>query len=100
MDKPIGGAYPVKERVWDWSFKKRSTWRWHKHDFVGAENRDWEPENPPKMPTNNPWVDLLSKQPNAPETKQKCWPCVWKYDKKYRSGAKYVYGKPFVDKAG
>ena len=50
---------PVKERIYDREFRQRSTWRWHKFDFVGDKNRDWEPETPPKMPTNNPFVDCL-----------------------------------------
>ena len=99
-DPEIGAAYPVKERVWDWPFKKRHLLRWHKYDLVGQEKRDWEPEDPPRMPTNNPWVDLLVKQPTAPETYQKCSPSVWKYDSKYRFGAKYVHGRPLVVKAG
>ena len=89
---------PVKERVWDRNFRQRSTWRWNKFDFVGEENKNWEPEDPPKMPTNNPWVDRLEKQPDAPETQQKCWACSWKHDKRFSKGIKYEYGRPILHK--
>ena len=92
--------FPKKKRDWSLDFKFRSTKYWNKRDLPKAKQPKWVPETPPRVPTDNPWVDCLYPQPNAPESTQTCHPSVWKYDKRYKAGARYSFGRPFVDKDG
>ena len=102
MESP--SSFPPKQRVWDKAFRTKSAWYWNKHDFLPhkPEHRLWEPESPPKMPTNNPWVDLLTRNPDAPEVTQTCYPSKWVYGRTVNpsrpGNAKYQHGKPFVEK--
>ena len=93
-------TFPKKKRLWSSEFKFRANRYWKKSSLPGTYKRDWVPETPPKQPTDNPWVDNLQKQPNAPESTQTCHPSKWKYGSQYRNGAYYSHGRPFVDKDG
>lgn len=92
--------FPKKVRKYDADFQHRSKKSWYKSELTGKLKTNWAPETPPKLPTDNPWVDSLDKQPNAPESHQTCHPSKWKYGKQYRAGAHYSFGRPFVDKDG
>ena len=92
--------FPKKVRAWTSEFTRRAKKQWYKGELTGKLQSEWEPESPPKVPTDNPWVDCLIKQPNAPESHQTCHPSKWKYGAKYRAGARYSFGVPFVDKDG
>ena len=92
--------FPNKQRLWSSEFKFRANRTWKKSSLPGQYGRDWVPETPPKQPTDNPWVDCLQKQPDAPESTQTCRPSMWKYGSQYRHGAYYSHGRPFVDKDG
>ena len=92
--------YPKKVRAYSPDFVRRSKKRWYKDELSGDLKFEWEPETPPRAPTDNPWVDCLYKQPNAPESFQTCHPSKWKYGDQYRTGARYSFGRPFVDKDG
>ena len=92
--------YPPKVRKWTSEFKFRAHRYWRKDELPEPYKTQWVPETPPKEPTNNPWVDILQKQSDAPESTQTCRPSKWRYDKQYRNGAKYQHGSPLVDKDG
>ena len=92
--------YPKKARAWTSEFKFRAHKRWKKSELPGSYKTNWVPETPPKFPTDNPWVDCLQKQPDAPESTQTCHPSKWVYDSRFRGGAHYSHGRPFVDKDG
>ena len=92
--------FPKKKRKWSTDFKFRAQRCWRKDELPDKNGlkANWVPETPPKMPTDNPWVDCLIKQPDAPESTQTCYPSKWKYGSQYRNGARYSFGQPFVDK--
>ena len=90
--------FPPKVRKWSSEFKFRAHKYWKKQELPESYKTQWVPETPPKEPTNNPWVDILQKQPDAPESTQTCRPSKWQYSKIYRHGAKYQHGSPLVDK--
>ena len=100
MSEDENFEYPKKKRLWSPEFKFRAKRYWRKTELPGKYGREWVPETPPKMPTDNPWVDSLIKSPTAPESQQTCHPSVWKYGSQYRNGARYRSGQPFVDKDG
>ena len=90
--------YPKKKRIWNTEFKIRATGYLRKDKLPAKLRRKWVPETPPKIPTDNPWVDSLVKSPTAPESTQTCYPSMWKYSNEFRHGARYKHGRPFVDK--
>ena len=92
--------FPKKKRLWNAEFRFRANRYWKKSSLPAQYQRDWVPETPPQQPTDNPWVDSLQKQPDAPESTQTCRPSKWKYGQQYRNGAYYSHGRPFVDKDG
>ena len=99
MSKP-DMEFPKKVRKWTADFTFRAEKRWYKSELSGNAKKEWVPETPPKVPTDNPWVDVLQIQPDAPESQQTCHPSRWKYGQQYRAGARYDFGRPFVDKDG